>query len=84
MSEPLSDDITNDPDDVATAWFGRRRSGSMTAAEAAELQAWLELDEANRAAWEAYHASEPERIRQAIIRAIEGGELMAPAPDDHA
>ena len=39
---------------------------------------------ANRAAWEAYHASEPERIRQAIIRAIEGGELMAPAPDDHA
>jgi transmembrane sensor len=43
----------DDRDEIATAWFARRRSGSMPAAEAAELEAWLAADPANRAAYDA-------------------------------
>lgn len=46
-----------DPRDVAVAWFSRERSGEMTAAEAAALQAWLEA--------EALHAQAYAETRQA-------------------
>ncbi len=51
MTEPL--DLQGDADDVATAWFARRRSGAMTADEAARLEAWLAADPAHRAAFDA-------------------------------
>lgn len=53
MSEPLHLDAGADRDDIATAWFARRRSGALTAQGAVELEAWLEADPANRAAWDA-------------------------------
>lgn len=53
MSELFHLDPHADRDEVATAWFARERSGAMTTAEAAELEAWQEADPANRAAYDA-------------------------------
>lgn len=53
MSELLHLDPNADRDEVATAWFARRRSGAMTAAENGQLEAWLDADPANRAAFDA-------------------------------
>ncbi len=36
----------------AARWFARRRSGAMSAQDALDLDAWLALDEANRAAFD--------------------------------
>jgi len=40
-------------DDIAVRWFTRTAAGDMTAAETAELEAWLEADPAHRAAFDA-------------------------------
>ncbi|HEX6860708.1 MAG TPA: FecR domain-containing protein [Caulobacteraceae bacterium] len=40
----------------ATTWFARRRSGAMTAKEAAALEAWLDADLRHRLAFEAVEA----------------------------
>jgi transmembrane sensor len=40
-------------DDMALAWFTRSKAGDMTAAEAAQLEAWLDADPAYRAAFDA-------------------------------
>ena len=40
-------------DDAAVHWFTRAGAGDMTAAETAELEAWLEADPAHRAAFDA-------------------------------
>ena len=53
MSEPIHEPPMDDRDEIATVWFARRRSGSMPAAELAELEAWLAADPANRAAYDA-------------------------------
>ena len=53
MNEPLHLEDGADRDEIATAWFARRRSGAMAAEDAARLEAWLEADPANRAAWDA-------------------------------
>jgi len=42
-------------DDLAAAWFARQRAGDMTAADTAELEAWLEADPEHRAALDALH-----------------------------
>ncbi len=53
MSEPLHLDPNADRDEIATAWFARRRAGAMGIEAAAELEAWLAADPANRAAYDA-------------------------------
>ena len=40
-------------DEMAAAWFARQRAGDATAAEVAELEAWLEADPEHRAALDA-------------------------------
>jgi transmembrane sensor len=40
-------------DDIAVGWFMRGQAGDMTAAETAQLEAWLDADPANRAAFDA-------------------------------
>ena len=45
--------MTTDTADVAAEWFARRRSGQMSLQEAGELEVWLELDPAHRAAFDA-------------------------------
>jgi transmembrane sensor len=45
--------VTHAIDDAAVHWFTRTGAGDMTAAEAAELEAWLDADPANRAAFDA-------------------------------
>ena len=39
-------------DEAALAWFTRSKAGDMTAAEAAQLEAWLDVDPAHRAAFD--------------------------------
>lgn len=46
-------DLTADPDEVATVWFARRRSGAMTPQEAGVLAGWLAADPAHQAAFDA-------------------------------
>jgi transmembrane sensor len=53
MSEHLHEPPVDDRDEIATAWFARRRSGAITTQELAELEAWLAADPANRAAYDA-------------------------------
>ena len=53
MSEPLHLDPNADRDEIATAWFARRRSGAMAPDAACELETWLAADPANRAAYDA-------------------------------
>jgi len=53
MTDHLHEPPTDDRDEIATAWFARRRSGVITAQELAELEAWLAADPANRAAYDA-------------------------------
>jgi transmembrane sensor len=53
MTDPFDEPAMDDRDEIATAWFARRRSGAITAAQAAELEAWLADDPANRAAYDA-------------------------------
>ena len=55
MSEPTPSllDAAGDPDELATRWFARRRSGRMSPREAADLETWLARDPANRAAFDA-------------------------------
>jgi transmembrane sensor len=40
-------------DEAALAWFTRSKAGDMTAAESAQLEAWLDADPAHRAAFDA-------------------------------
>lgn len=42
-------------DDLAAAWFARRRAGDMTSAETVELETWLDADPEHRAALDALH-----------------------------
>lgn len=53
MSGPTSqiDETTDDPRDLAAAWFARQRSGEMTAQDRQELRAWLDADPRRRAAY---------------------------------
>ena len=52
MSCPL-DDFENDAiETIACDWFARRRSGEMTPKDERDLDAWLALDSAHRAALE--------------------------------
>lgn len=53
MTEPMDELTVDDRDEIATAWFARRRSGAVTAEENAELERWLSSDPANRAAYDA-------------------------------
>ncbi|HEX5777003.1 MAG TPA: FecR domain-containing protein [Caulobacteraceae bacterium] len=53
MNDPLHLEHDADRDEIATAWFARRRSGVMTAEEGARLETWLDADPANRAAYDA-------------------------------
>jgi transmembrane sensor len=80
VSEPLHLEAEGDRDEIATAWFARRRSGAMTAEGAAELETWLEADPANRAAFDAVELTwraadalraEPEvlSLREAALKA---------------
>jgi transmembrane sensor len=63
-------------DKAALAWFTRSRAGDMTAAEAAQLEAWLDADPAHRAAFDAvgftWQGIEPLRADPRIV-AMQGG-----------
>ena len=49
----MSPEAVMTTDDLAAAWFARQRAGDMTAAETAELDAWLDADPEHRAALDA-------------------------------
>jgi transmembrane sensor len=59
------------PADIAGEWFARRRSGRMTAAEARELERWLDSAVGNRTAMEqierAWHSIEGARAAPEIL-----------------
>lgn len=52
MSRPLDDFEGDAIETAACDWFARRRSGEMTAKDERDLEAWLTLDPAHRAALE--------------------------------
>src|SRR6185437_10570848 len=64
-----SDHPRESGDDLAAAWFARQRAGDMTAAEAAELETWLDADPEHRAALDA------------LARAWERAELARHDPE---
>ncbi len=49
---PDPEETLGDPRDIAAGWFARRRSGDLTAADEAALQAWLEASPAHRRAYD--------------------------------